>query len=380
MEDPLTPQRTLEIHRRILDLVRSGRASTRNDLVELLPASPSTVSLRTRELIDSGELVDSGAAPSTGGRPSHVLRPATAETLILGADLGTQHARIGIAKGDGTVLAVRQIVIDATQSPQDVLDLVFSAFDSLLKAQGGACSPAAICIGLPAPIDHAHGWVDTGSRLRGWHHFPVADEVRRRYGSRVAIENDADLMAIGEHRAHPGIAHSITVKAGTSIGVGVIIDSRVHRGATGAAGDISHVRMPAFGNLTCACGKTGCLDTVVSGHALANQWQAIAGESRTFADLLAAAANGDARAIELLRTAGSRLGEALSAIAGLLNPDAIFIGGLLSTSEDFLAAIRAVLYASCHPLITRRLLIEATSTGHDAGLRGALAVAKSLLD
>ncbi|MCI7512064.1 ROK family protein [Schaalia hyovaginalis] len=373
-----TPPPRLEIHRRILDLVRTGRAQTRGDLVALLPASPSIVSLRTRELIDSGELIDIGPVPSGTGRPSRGFALASSERTVLAADLGTHHARLGLAKAHGEIVDFRSLKIDSSIGPQKVLDLLFTTIDEMIADNIDSGSPAAACIGLPAPIDHKNGWVDSGSRLRGWHHFPIADVFSARFGIPVAIENDADIMALGEHLEHPELQHSITVKAGGSIGVGVVIDSRLHRGATGAAGDIVHVRMPAFGNLPCACGKTGCLDTVLSGLALARQWSEAVGRPQDLEDLLNADFNADGAALELLRTAGSRLGEALSVIAGLLNPDAVFIGGRLSTSETFLAAIRAALYANCHPLITRNLVIEATSAGIDAALKGAVASAAAI--
>lgn len=372
---PHNPVR-LEIHRRILDLIRSGRAHTRSDLVALLPASPSTVSLRTHELIAAGKLIDEGSLPSRGGRPSRRLALAHAQRALLVADLGTRHARMTIAQAGSVPTDTRHITIDSSYGPQDVLDLLYAAFDGLIEAHPELGSPTAICIGLPAPIDHDKGWVDSGSRLKGWHHFPIVKCFSARYGVPVRLENDADLMALGEHLAHPGLRHSVTVKAGGSIGCGVVINSQLHHGATGAAGDISHVRMLGFGNLPCACGKFGCLDTVVSGRALEKLWSEVVGEKTSLNGLLQASVDGNAEAIDLLRVAGSRLGEAMSSIAGLLNPEAVFLGGALSTSEIFLAAIRAALYANCHPLITRNLIIEATSTGQDAGLYGALALAR----
>lgn len=369
----------LEIHRRILELIRAGQAATRKELADRLGASASTISLRARELIDAGLLIDEGALDSTGGRPAHSLRLAGSERLILVAELGTSHARLGIAQTDGELIDSRSIGIDVSRGPARVLDALSDAFRSLVDSQPAPRPVGAICVGLPAPIDHSNGSVDMSSRLRGWQRYPIARRLRDAFPVPVLVENDADVIALGEHLAHPGIRHSITVKAGTSVGVGLIIDSRLHRGANGAAGDISHVRMPAFGDLPCACGKSGCLDTVVSGSALARQWSAATGSSQRFHDLLEAASNGEGRAIELLRIAGGRLGEALSAVAGLVNPDAIFIGGLASTSEDFIAAIRASLYSNCHPLITRDLTIDRVSTGADAGIRGAVALGAEAL-
>ena len=92
------------------------------------------------------------------------------------------------------------------------------------------------------------------------------------YGVPAAVDNDANLAALGEHRLRFGPdEHSITVKAGTAIGAGIIVGGRVHRGATGAAGDITHTRIDSSGDIPCSCGNTGCLETVASGASLVRQ-------------------------------------------------------------------------------------------------------------
>ncbi|MDC4233839.1 ROK family protein [Actinomyces sp. B33] len=367
----------LDIHRRLLDALERRPSSTRPALARDLGVSTSIVSLRIHELIAAGLVVESGSAPSTGGRPSRTLRLASALSPVLAADLGTRHARLALAEDDGTILDLVDLDIDTSSGPEVLLPSLADRFDAMLTDHGRA-SPGSVCIGLPGPIDPDRGSVDSGARLPGWHGFPVEQFFADRYRAPVAVENDADLLALGEHLAHTGIRSSLSVKAGSALGVGVVIGSRIHRGATGSAGDISHVRITGTGDEPCSCGKTGCLDTVVSGRALGRQWNRLTGGAAGTDDLIASAIDGDALAVRLLRTAGTRLGEALCLVAGFFNPDAVFIGGRLSTVEVFLASVRAALYTGCHPLITRRLIIEAASTGENGGVLGAIARAREI--
>lgn len=369
----------LEIHRRILELVGSGQATTRKELAQLLPASASSVSVRTGELIAAGYLVDGTSGPSSGGRRPTYLELASDTRTLIAASLGTHHAQVCFARGDESIITSKDLAIDTALGPSVLLKQLMSEIDALVDAHSHMNPPSILCVGLPAPIDKERGCVDSGARLPGWHLFPIVQVLEDHFHIPVLLENDADLLAVGEHSAHPGIRHSITVKAGSALGVGIVISSTLYRGATGAAGDISHVCTPAFGDLPCTCGKNGCLETVVAGHKLAEQWSAITGTEQSVEDLLAAAGDGNTEAGGIVRQAGQRIGVILSGVVSFFNPDAIFIGGLLSTSEIFLAAIRASLYANCHPLITRHLTIEGGALGKDGGIRGAIHLAANQL-
>ncbi len=103
--------------------------------------------------------------------------------------------------------------------------------------------------------------VVTPSRMPGWNNFPVADHLAARYDLPILVENDANLMAVGEARAWPGSDNLMVLKAGTGIGCGVIVGGRLHRGR-GAAGDISHVRVRSDAAVVCACGHTDCLEVL----------------------------------------------------------------------------------------------------------------------
>lgn len=363
--------------RRILDLVARGEARSRSELASALGVAASTVGLKVQTLLDAGVLQEAGDGTSRGGRRPRVLRIA-GDGVVLSVDLGGRHARIGRHSLSGSLSDIDAIAIDLTEGPVATLDRVSVALDRL----AGGARIHAIGVSLPGPVDIASGSVDQPSRMPGWPGFRVGDHLAARYDTHVCVDNDANLAALGEHRQQFGHAqHSITVKAGTAIGSGVIVDGRIHRGATSAAGDITHTRIDGSGDVPCSCGNTGCLETVASGASLVRLMRAEGVDDvHSTTDVLALARAADPLATSLVRTAGTHLGQALSGVVNFFNPHAVFVTGSMSASEPFIAAVRSRVYEACHPLATQRLRIESASTGADAILHGAARLALESMD
>ncbi|MFD6817876.1 ROK family protein [Microbacterium sp. NPDC060132] len=358
--------------RRILDLVARGQARSRSELAAAMGVAASTVGLRVQALLDAGVLQEAGAGTSRGGRRPRVLQIAS-DGLVLSADLGGKHARVGRHDLSGALLDSETIAIDVADGPEATLARVAEVFDRLVADT----RVHAIGVSLPGPVDIATGSVDQPSRMPGWPGFRVGEHLAERYGVPVVVDNDANLAALGEHREQLGHGqHSITVKAGTAIGSGIIVDGHVHRGATAAAGDITHTRIDGSGDIPCSCGNTGCLETVASGASLVRQMHERGNTAvASTADVLTLARDADPVATTLVRTAGTHLGQALSGVVNFFNPHAVFLTGSMSASEPFIAAVRSRVYEACHPLATQRLRIEAATTGADAILYGAARLA-----
>jgi predicted NBD/HSP70 family sugar kinase len=320
-------------------------------------------------LIDAGLVTERGDGTSRGGRRPRLLGIDEGSGIVLTVDLGGGHARVGAHSLSGELRETRSIPVVLADGPETTLDSVCDVFDELARDT----AIHVIGISLPGPVDIDRGTVTQPSRMPGWPGFPVAEYVRRRYGVPVAVDNDANLAALGEPRAQFGAnGHSITVKAGTAIGSGIIVDGHIHRGATGAAGDITHTRIDGSGDIPCSCGNTGCLETVASGASLVRQMRARGRtEVDTTADVLALARDAEPEATTIVRTAGTHLGQALSGVVNFFNPHAVFLTGSMSASEPFIAAVRSRVYEACHPLATQQLRIEAAQTGADAILHGA---------
>jgi predicted NBD/HSP70 family sugar kinase len=356
---------------RILELLASGRAATRTELGELLGAAPSTVSLTVGQLMDRGLVAEEGTVSSAGGRPRKVLRIGGSDGFAVAAELGGRHARVGVVLPGGGLTDVSTVPFETSEGPEAALPGLAAVLEALTE-QHGPDRLKGVGLSLPGPVDVASGVVTLPSRMPGWNRFPVRTWLEDRFARPAVIENDANCMAVGENTVQPPERRqSIMVKTGTAIGAGVIAGGRLYRGATGAAGEITHVRVEAAHDIPCSCGNTGCLETVASGAALVRILRGRGQEVTSTEDVVRRASDADPEATRAVRQAGRYLGQVLAANVNFFNPDAVYLGGILSTLEPFVAAVRSQLYEGCHPLVTEHLAIERASLGADAGLVGA---------
>ncbi|MEU2743873.1 ROK family transcriptional regulator [Streptomyces sp. NPDC007095] len=356
---------------RVLELLASGQATTRTELADLLGAAPSTISLTVGQLVAHGLVAEQGTRSSAGGRPRKVLRLGGSDGFAVAAELGGRHAHVGVVLPGGGLTDVSTVPFPTAEGPEAALPGLAETLEGLAEQHGRELLKG-VGLSLPGPVDVASGVVTLPSRMPGWNRFPVRAWLEDRFGVPAAIENDANCMAVGEHSVRPaGRRQSIMVKMGSAIGAGVIADGRLYRGGTGAAGEITHVRVEAGHDIPCSCGNTGCLETVASGAALVRVLRERGLDVDTIEDVVRFASDADPEATRAVRQAGRYLGMVLAANVNFFNPDAVYLGGILSTLEPFVAAVRSQLYEGCHPLVTKHLVIERASLGADAGLVGA---------
>jgi predicted NBD/HSP70 family sugar kinase len=209
--------------------------------------------------------------------------------------------------------------------------------------------------------------------MPGWDGYPVAQRLRDRFGAPALVDNDANLMALGERsRAWPDTEHLMFVKVGTGIGAGLISHGRPLRGAQGAAGDIGHIHVRDHDDVLCRCGNRGCLEAVAGGGALAIQLTAAGLPAADVRDVVLRFREGHPEVTAMIRAAGRQLGEVLAASVNAFNPAVIVIGGdLAEADEPLLAGVREVVYQRAVPLGTRSLRIVPSTLGDQAGVIGA---------
>ncbi|MEU8123811.1 ROK family protein [Spirillospora sp. NPDC049024] len=356
----------------LVRLVATGQAESRAELARLSGLAASSVSLRVEQLIEAGLFAEEGAGASRGGRRPRRLRLARAVGVYLVADLGAHHARLAVVDLAGTPLALADLACDIAVGPEETLTAVLAGLHDLARDHGLQDVPVrGVGIGLPGPVDPATGQVVSPSRMPGWNDFPVRDYVTGRVGVPALVENDANLMAVGEHRGSwPALDNVMVIKLGSGIGCGVIVDGRLHRGR-GAAGDISHVRILSEATVDCSCGHPDCLEAHASGAALAASLAAQGIEVDNPSRIVDLVADGVPQATSAVRTAGRLIGDVLTALVNFFNPDALVIGGSLSNAEPLVATIRGVIYERCLPLATRNLEIATSRAGRDASILGA---------
>lgn len=337
----------------------------------MLGLSPSTVSQHVQAFLTDGIVVEGTAGESSGGRRPRELRLAATDEYHGVVDLGGKHARVGVVGRGGEIVDTSDLAIDLQDGAEPVVAEVADEIRRLVAAPGIEGRLVGVGMALPGPVNVESGMVENPSRMPGWPGRDIGALLREVTGVPAIVENDANAMALGEHFAHvPLASHSITVKAGTAIGAGVVVGGDLYRGAGGVAGDITHTRVASAGDTPCSCGNRGCLETVASGSALVRLLGDRGYDVRSTGDVIDIVRDADPVATTLARSAGTHLGEVLCAVVNFFNPGSVYIGGALATLEPFVSAIRSQLYAGSHPMVTRELRIAPAKLGADATLIG----------
>lgn len=242
-------------------------------------------------------------------------------------------------------------------------------------------------IGLPGPVEWESGRPYAPPIMPGWDGFDVRGFFSQHFKCPVWVDNDVNMMAVGEMRAGVARGHdnAVYVKVGTGIGAGLFSRGKLHRGTQGAAGDIGHISVAPDSRTLCRCGNYGCLEAVAGGGFLENAL----GESSldpastqlavmverlgpTMEALVSAAKYGDPVALGLLSDSARTVGGVLAQIVNLFNPSIIVIGGRVGRSLDlYLAKLRQAILRRSLPLATRSLEVVVSPLGDQAGLVGA---------
>lgn len=361
----------------LLKLIRRGQARTRGELGRLTGLARSTVAHRIDALKAAGLIIElDESAPSTGGRPPSLLSFNAEGGLVLAADLGATHSRVSVSNLRAERIADTTAEIDIDTGPMEVLSWLDRAFKNLLtEVERPMSDVRGIGVGLPGPVDFARGMAVNPPIMAGWHEFGVAEHYRALYDVPVLVDNDVNIMALGEYWVmEPKVKDFIFIKIGTGIGSGLILGGILHRGAKGAAGDIGHVPTTSD-EMICRCGNTGCLEASAGGGAIAARLRNDGYDVSNTRDVVRLVEEGDRKAIRSVRVAGRLIGQVLASTVNLLNPAQIMIGGDLARAEpQLLAGIRQAVYERSTTLSTIDLQITVSTLGDLAGITGAAAL------
>jgi predicted NBD/HSP70 family sugar kinase len=362
----------------VFELLRDGRPRTRAQLADATGLARSTVGARLEALLRLGLVTPYGGGTSTGGRPPSLFALNPTARVVAAVDLGATHAVAAVTDLSGTILAHRGERLDIAQGPGVVLDWVERTVRDLLRrARRPQGDLAAVGIGVPGPVEHSTGRPINPPIMPGWDRYDVAGHLGRELGVPVLVDNDVNIMALGERSTHLAeVDDLVFIKVATGIGAGIITGGRLQRGAQGTAGDLGHVRVSHAGGVICRCGNEGCLEAIAAGPAVAQRLRADglpAQDTQAVVDLVR---GGNVAALREVRQAGRDLGEVVATMINLINPSVVVIGGLLAgAGEHLLAGIREVVYQRSLPLATEHLRIVASRAADRAGVLGASVMA-----
>ncbi|MBG6108428.1 ROK family transcriptional regulator [Frigoribacterium sp. CG_9.8] len=358
----------------LFQFLRDGEPRTRAELAQLTGLARSTISLRIDELLEHGLVTPVGEAVSTGGRPPAQIALNPGARVVVAADLGATHGRVAITDLSGTVLrsVFEDLVID--NGPEVVLDwLVLTINRLMVECDRPISDLVAVGIGLPGPVEHESGRPTNPPIMPGWDGYDVPAHMRRTFSVPILVDNDVNIMALGERAmGWPDADNIIFVKVSTGIGLGIIGGGVLQRGAQGIAGDIGHVKIPRGAGVVCKCGNEGCLEAIAGSPAIIADLRGIGRDITTVAELVALVKSGDTSAIQAVRQAGRDIGEVLTVCVSIINPSVITIGGALAQAgEHIIAGVREVVYSRSTPFAAEHLSIVQSRAGEMAGVAGA---------
>ncbi|MDQ3688462.1 MAG: ROK family transcriptional regulator, partial [Chloroflexota bacterium] len=268
----------------ILDEIRSSGSSSRPELVARTGLSRGIVSQRVGELLDLGFVIEGDVGPSTGGRPPRRISFRADAGHLLVADLGATSIDVAVTDLDGRILGHRDEPADVSAGPDRCLARIEELFTQLTDATRDLPGRLwGVGIGVPGPVEFRSGRPVSPPIMPGWDGYPVRERFAERYGAPVWVDNDVNILALGEWRSGIAVGHDnvVVVKVGTGIGAGIISNRHIHRGAQGAAGDVGHIQVADVAPVVCRCGNVGCLEALAGGAALARDGEAAAVSGRS---------------------------------------------------------------------------------------------------
>lgn len=368
--------------RRVLGLVISGEATNRAELARRSGLARSTVGQQVENLVGNGILQEVESRRSVRGRPPRVLTVSPQAGTVVAVDVDTTASHVAIADLSRRLIAQDTVAVRIDAGPRIVLDAVAELLRRLLTEYDRAPGRVReVVVGLPGPVDFQQGCAVQPTGMPGWDGYPVAEHLRERFRAPVVVDNDVNLMALGEAEQGGAEPPLLCIKIASGIGAGLITaGGDVYRGADGAAGDIGHTPAVSGGNVLCVCGNVGCVGAIASHRAVL---RGLGIPESTDDDplhgtrvLAQRVADSDPAALHAVRQAATEVGEVVAVLVHMFNPRSIILAGPLSElRDDLVSAVRAAVYQRALPLATRKLTITATQLRGRSGLHGGIALA-----
>ncbi|MEZ5400377.1 MAG: ROK family protein [Bryobacteraceae bacterium] len=291
----------------------------------------------------------------------------------IGVDLGGTNLRAAAIDPSGKILTKISGTTDLASGRDRVIDdIVRSIVD--LRSGLGADGLAGVGIGVPGFIRMKEGMIVGSHNMPGFDGFPVRDEISRRLGAPVILENDANAAALGEVWIGAGreVNDLVLLTLGTGIGGGIIHEGRVLHGHVGMAGELGHITVMPYGN-PCGCGNRGCLEKHASATAIESMANLLAlGEHVPAKQVYEMALGGEPRAKRIFESMGRALGIGLATLINIFNfPLYLLSGGVLPAWEFFSPAMFEEIGERSFTFRNAETRVEQAVLGNEAGLFGA---------
>ena len=323
----------------------------------------------------------------SGGTPKAALP-------VLALDIGGTKLAVAVVTADGRTHGT---VVEPTyrdRGPDDIIARLFRMGHQAIAA-AGLGQPAATGISCGGPLDARTGVLLGPLHLPGWIDIPIVALAEAEFHCPAALANDASVAALAEFRygAGTGLGTVVYLTISTGVGGGLVVDGRLYYGATSNGGELGHITVRPGGR-RCSCGRLGCLEAYCSGNNIGRRGREAALAARatgvptllaecdpvTAADVTRAAAAGDTVARAVWDETTELLGQAITDLVNVVEPDAVILGGGVTRCGALLLdPVRAVVTATAMPPIRRTVSVQLAGLGDDVCVIGAGALALDLL-
>lgn len=366
----------------------NGAKSIADICKHLKVSSPNGISI-LNDLIDRGVMEKKGFGVSNGGRKPELYGICKGEFFVLAVDMDIFQTRMTIFNSaNECVVDTWSFDLEMNNDPR-TLESLLKNIDKFIE-ESGINRKLFLGVGVSFP-----GLVDSRKGVNHTYlHFgakPIRDLIQERLNLPVFVENDAKAIALAVWRfgVAKGKKDILVLFLDWGIGLGMILDGKLYRGASGFAGEFSHIPIVEEGDL-CICGKLGCLQTLAAGTALvkiaregikAGKSSLLALDSKDDVEtiniktVVDSALRGDQFAINILSQIGKNLGKGIAVLIQLFNPEMIVLGGKMAEAGHYLTTpIQQAVNTYAMSQISSRSSIDVSKMGNDIGLRGAMSV------
>lgn len=307
--------------------------------------------------------------------------------LKIGVDVGGTNVKVALVDKTGSIVYSDTVPTRAEMGYEYTIQNIITAISNLMKeskVQKDAIE--GIGFGFPGQIDCNNGIVRLAPNIPGWVNIPIAEIVSKEFSIPVKVDNDVRCAALAELNfgAGKGSQNMICITVGTGIGSGLIVNGKLVRGASNAAGELGHIKLQMHDGPICGCGDRGCLEAFASGPSIvalaeeyirggkSTKYRELANPDITPYIVAEAAKQGDVVAKKIFEIIGNYIGIGLASVVNLLNPEKVVIGGGVADAGDLLfVPIKETLKKRAMPIQGAAVEVVHAELGNTAGVIGA---------
>ena len=381
------------LKKNIIKLCVTDGAYSISDLSKELCTSIPTITKCVGELMEEGFLEDLGKQTTSGGRKPSIYGLNPHAGYFVGVDVRRHHISIAITDFRGQLIDYQDdIPFILNNSESSVKELCELILENVARAGIPQEKIMSYGINLSGRVNHETGYCFSYFLGEG---IPFASALQEHLGEHVYIENDSRAMCYGEYLCGVGNneRNMLFLNVGWGLGMGMILDGKLHFGKSGFSGEIGH--FPLLDNeQICQCGKIGCLETGASGSALHRKFleklkegrasllsdKYNSGEDISLDDIIEALLDEDVLAIEVVEEIGMLLGKAIAGLINIFNPELVVIGGKLAVAKDYLLLpIKSAINKHSLNIVSKDTTVKFSKLGKRGGAIGACALSRSKL-